>query len=596
VVTQTASLFIDKNPALDGGLVGPDSYMRAHRVLHLHETGNWFDAFDTRTNTPFGERLHWTRLWDGPLIVGAWIGSIFTEFREALRLWSAAISPLLLIATVFVLRWGTIPLLGSGAFIFMIALLPLMPMLNNTFALGRPDHHGLLAFLFILQLMILLRVLRRPAAQLVLAAGIAAGLSLWVSLEALVPTAFYTAALAILWIWRGSTYARYTTLYLAGAFAAVTIALPIERPWTELAAPAYARLSVVHLILLLAAALAWLAVRRAEGLLELSNWRRRLGAAAAGALVPIVVMAAFFPLFFGGPFVEFDAEVVRPWLAIIAEFQPLLPRNEESTQKFLAYLGPCLVALAYLIIRWRYAADSERDVLFLFGLGLLWFLPFALDARRWASYIEAVALVPWVMAARSALLADPRLPVGQWRIKLRPLIVPAVIVGHLVAVVVWHGIAAPSELPAIASPGPQPRDCDIPSIAEFLGRNHQGGADDDVLFTYLFWGPEFVWRTRYSVVGAPYGNAQALRDTVALFTATEEAEALALVRRRGIDLILICRSYAGNRFYRDEARRTLYSRLEDGRAPGWLRPVPLPDQDAPGFALFRVVRNPDVKR
>jgi hypothetical protein len=30
-------------PVLDGGLSDPDSYMRLNRVLHLYESGSWFD-------------------------------------------------------------------------------------------------------------------------------------------------------------------------------------------------------------------------------------------------------------------------------------------------------------------------------------------------------------------------------------------------------------------------------------------------------------------------------------------------------------------------------------------------------------------------
>ena len=55
LAVQTIFLFVFQNPVLDGHLNGPDSYMRLRRVLHLYEAGNWYDAFDLRTNAPYGE-------------------------------------------------------------------------------------------------------------------------------------------------------------------------------------------------------------------------------------------------------------------------------------------------------------------------------------------------------------------------------------------------------------------------------------------------------------------------------------------------------------------------------------------------------------
>ncbi|MCZ6591766.1 MAG: hypothetical protein O7B98_11590, partial [Alphaproteobacteria bacterium] len=61
-LVQTVFVLVTQNPGLDGQLIGPDGYMRLRRVMNLYETGNWYDAFDLRTNAPFGEQLHWTRL------------------------------------------------------------------------------------------------------------------------------------------------------------------------------------------------------------------------------------------------------------------------------------------------------------------------------------------------------------------------------------------------------------------------------------------------------------------------------------------------------------------------------------------------------
>ena len=114
LAVQTIATFAFQNPVLDGQLNGADSYMRLHRVLQLYETGDWYDGFNPRTNAPYGELIHWSRLLDMLLFAGAWIGSAVTEFRHALFVWGVLVGPALLIALVPIWSWGTRPLLGPG--------------------------------------------------------------------------------------------------------------------------------------------------------------------------------------------------------------------------------------------------------------------------------------------------------------------------------------------------------------------------------------------------------------------------------------------------------------------------------------------------
>jgi hypothetical protein len=48
----------------DGHLHDPNCYSWLTRVLHLHETGNWFDATIPRIDPPHGFEQHWTRPFD----------------------------------------------------------------------------------------------------------------------------------------------------------------------------------------------------------------------------------------------------------------------------------------------------------------------------------------------------------------------------------------------------------------------------------------------------------------------------------------------------------------------------------------------------
>jgi len=64
-----------------------------------------------------------------------------------------------------------------------------------------------------------------------------------------------------------------------------------------------------------------------------------------------------------------------------------------------------------------------------------------------------------------------------------------------------------------------------------------------------------------------------------------------LLDARGIELVLLCPSPREQLLYASEAEgATLYERLIDGRTPGWLEPVALPERLAARFRLYRVLR------
>jgi hypothetical protein len=215
LVAQTVSALVSQTPALSGQLTGPDAYMRLHRVLQLYQDGGWYDALVLRTNAPFGEQLHWTRPLDIILFAGAWIGSAVTEFPRALWIWGIVIGPATLLLLVPIWSWGTRTLLGPGAFILSLALLVMMPVLNGVFLLGRPDHHGLLALAFLSMIAIFVRLATGPSeTRIALVAGVIAGAALWVSVEAMAAAAYFGAALALLWVWRGESYGRHISYYL----------------------------------------------------------------------------------------------------------------------------------------------------------------------------------------------------------------------------------------------------------------------------------------------------------------------------------------------------------------------------------------------
>ena len=67
-----------------------------------------------------------------------------------------------------------------------------------------------------------------------------------------------------------------------------------------------------------------------------------------------------------------------------------------------------------------------------------------------------------------------------------------------------------------------------------------------------------------------------------------EAQARAIVAKYRSDYVLICPNMSTATIFRAEAPKGFYGQLSRGRVPGWLTPVPLP-QDSP-FKMWRVQR------
>ncbi len=597
LAVQTIVVFAFQKPVLDGQLNGADSYMRLRRVLNLYETGLWYDAFDFRTNAPYGELIHWTRPLDSILFAGAWIGSAVTEFSRALFVWGIFIGPVLLLVLAPIWSWGTRPVLGPGGYLLSFAILPLLGLLNATFRPGNPDHHGLLALFFLTMIAIFIRLASGQShARVALAAGVVAGAAIWVGIVEVLAATYFGSALALLWLWRDKPYDRYLSAYIAGLVVAITVALVIERPPGEWLSPFYERLSFVHFFVVATVALTWFAVRAATRRLAVDNgYGVRFATLAAVGVISVLAVALVFPRFFQAPLVEAGSPLIDEWLRYNIEFQSIWPVNRAAAQIFFAKIGPAIIALGYMVWRWRSASAELRNVFAVLLLGYLFYLPLALNAVRWTSFVQALALLPLVMTIVATWRWDGAIAFANQRIPLRSTAATLVIFGPLIAAAIVAGTgSAPSEsaaasqasTAAAATSTQRHQRCNVPAISAYLDRAYQGERGRDILFTYLNWGSEIVWRTPYSVVGAPYTNVASLTDTSILFRATADIDGANIVRQRGIDLILVCTGSFEQ--YLGGGRANLHNRLVDRLPPQWLAPVDLPADLAPAFRLYRV--------
>lgn len=575
-------------PVFDGTLLGPDGYMRLVRIGELQGGTGWYESLIARSNAPYGDALHWTRPMDVIILMIATLATPFTDDAQALFFAGAVTSPIVAFFACIAMAWAARPVLGRDRAILAVIILLLQPGVISYTMLGRADHHSLQFVAFILCIGATLRLLaERRSVRTSVAAGIVYGFALWVSIELLLLVGLCQATLAAIWLWRDRVFTR-NQIILGGAFlATMLVALIVERPITGWFDIEYDRLSIVHVALAAIVTGYWLALYQNGHDRSDATLRTRMTVAGITGVASLGVFGLFFPDFFAGPFASVDPRILPIWHDQVAELRPLVPTDMKSLGRFLFFIGAaplCLIFLGVLLWRERTHPASLRwafltavlAVYFILSLKHLRFAPFAEIASIWALAEMVGRLMKW----SEHVLTGAR----QFAVKCGAtffIILGALMSGTFVLAV------TPDK--AIDEKHPE---CEVANIAGLLNDRNGLGAKPTVVGGLLDHGPEILYRTSHSVVGAPYHrNGDGIWDSYRLLAATDDAESQAIVERRNIGIIVICPSVAERRFYiDDEQPDRLYNRLLADTPPDWLTPVPADRDATSGFRIYTVRR------
>jgi hypothetical protein len=599
-------------PVFHGELADTDAYMRLVRVLDLHANGHWFDARLLRVNPPEGHVQHWTRLLDALLLGGAALLQPVLGFRAGLHLWGVLISPVLLALGIFALDWATRPVLGRETRLFACLAFLLQPSIQAYTIVGRPDHHSLLLTLFVVQLGLTLRLLLRPERQPALAAGAIAALSFWVSPEATLAIVVTLGAFGLYWLLGDLRMGVVCRDFMLATTGVSALALVIERG-AGLLTIECDRLSLLHVTLFAAIAGFWVLVARAERT-GAAAWSqrtaraeqsrpprpfepppqatasrglgKRLLAAALGMAVIAGGMWSLFPTLRAGPLGPVDPLYAHLRLRQIVEYQPLIPRAwlnagrfEEIAQRSLRIMGIALIALPWLLVR-ICRRDGEHRAWVAIALALLIFFPVALDEVHFATYAQALLVIPY--AACVAWLLGPL--DARVRPSARQIVRPLL----MVVALFWpYGITETLPEGSIATAG---RACPINQAAPALNRLAEN--TPKTVLTFTDYAPALLYDTPFRVLSIPNHRPQpGFATTYRILTALDPEQARAEIDRHHIDWIMLCPSTAERRQFaqaRDDPR-TLYRRLVEGTPPPWLQHLPLPPELADEVSVFAVV-------
>ena len=548
-----------------------DDNLRIMQVRALLDGQGWYDLRQYRLSPPEGLNMHWSRLPDLPiaglyLLLKPLLGGAVAER------WAVAIAPLLpLLVAMGALALAARRLLSPYAFWLGPAILVSGGSARAMFAPLRIDHHNWQLAMLAVVVAGLADINRKRGG---LTVGIATALSLSIGLEMLLYLAGAGVAIGVRWLVDRAESERLAAygVSLAGGTALGFLIFASEAnrfPVCDALSPVW--LSVMLLAGVVALVLAWLRLE--------SPWLRLAAGAAGGALI-----AAFYALAWPnclGRLEGVPPELAELWLNNVREAMPVYRHGTTTT--ILITTLPAIGLIGYLVMLWR--SRREPDLLL-----------------RWGSIAVmaalAAALLLWQTraAAASQLLAVAGAAGLGWTLiswfhgRDNMLVRVGGIVGAFMVVSgALSGQAAGwFEKPEPVTPARQAinranNNCPTPAALRPVAMQPRG-----YVLTFNDLGPRLVTLTHHDAISGPYHrNHQAILDVMRAFRG-DDANAHAIVERRGIDYVLICPNMSESTIYRSAAPNGFYAHLSAGRVPAWLEPVALPANSP--YRMWRVRR------
>ena len=550
-----------------------DDNLRLAQVRALLGGQGWYDLTQHRFDVAHGgANIHWSRLVDlplaaiillmKPLVGGADAERIAVAFAPQIPLLLLLFSLALTMKRLVHDRAWPLPVIGLLCAYSTIAM----------FAPLRIDHHGWqLAFLALA--ISAMADPRRARGGAVL--GIATGLSLSIGLEMLIYLALLGGATVLLWV-ADSTQRRRLATYAAALVATTGAGFLIFASDAN-------RMAVCD-----ALSPVWLgdvavggAIMLGLASLRFESWKSRLAAAAAGG----AMVAGFHALAWPHCLQRLEGvspEATELWLDHVREARPFYRHAWKIGATALAL--PLTALAGWALIAWRASrsGEGERDLLLrtlavalpgIAGFVLLFWQMRAAPAAQMMALPAATALIVFVVAP---WLKSPQL----WK--------------HVAAIAVAlfaFGAAVPVGLslvpgekltPIRANVAAANRRC--PSMAALAPINAQ---PKGTVFSFIDLGPRLIVATHHDAIGGPYHrNDKAIADVMKAFRG-DEAQAHRIITEYRSDYLLVCPDMSTATIFMAEARNGFYGQLMNGKVPGWLQPVELPE-DSP-FKMWKVV-------
>ncbi len=590
-LVHTSLVMFRDIPVFESGLLGPDSFMRLHRVHELLAGWNWFDGTVARANAPYGDTLHWTRPFDVLLLTLALPLSFTLGFEQALYLAGIVVSPLLQLTTGLLLIWALRPVMRPEVWFLPVMALFLQPGALAYSVLGRADHHSLLLLVFVVTAGFLLRALHNPLdSRPALYAGLAAGFGVWLSIEFLLVLGLSLLALGLPWLFGERERAAQSKWFSLALSCVLLVALFVERPIGDLLEPSYDRVSSVQFLIVVCILLFWRTVETFEERSgRTARFLGRLTLGLLGAGTTALLVSAIYPLFFAGTMAEVDPRILPIWLDRVLEMRPLVPKDRQTLGSFIFYLGGVTLVTPLFIALLAEARGSARFFALLFiALACALLSAVAIQHLRFSGYAELAFVMSFAVVLDRFLLWSARIDSDLLRGLLRGAFVGILLLGPIMV----GATLMAKQAEATDAAGQPLAGCRVDRVAAYLESDPRWSRAPQTILAYMDIGPELLYRTRHRVIGTPYHrNGHGIYDGHRMLSTADPNTARAMIEQRRVDLVLLCRTSSERAFYADrEGDGGLYQQLDRGLAPDWLQAVELPASLQGEALLYRVLR------
>lgn len=566
VAMHAGAVWSGLSPVLKGEMPDTDTYTRLVRVQELAEGGGWFNSKTERMNAPYGDVLNWTRPLDVLIIAGALPlkSELGYTWREAIFWSGALLPPVLQLLFGFAVVWMAAPFFSAASRPLLMLFVCAQPIIFYYNLVGRPDHQTVLLVCTALILGFIIRALLkwdRPL-RLGLWAGLWAGLGLWMSTEFEFVLVLSAGTLALMWLWQGERRMLELLEGLGIGFLLLTVlGVLAERggAWSEIR-----ELDKISLSQLIGASIncglwgmvAWLTPYHA------GIGRRTITLVSMGASA-LFLLAMLAPELLRGPAGDIDPRVMEAFFLKIREMRPLWPVDAEHASLLLLCLGMPLLGLPLWFWSYRREALSPWLPLIVLTLGFTIAGLFHARFAQFAAPFGAVLLLAVIIRIGSQLANRPLL--------LRAGLQAGLLVGPILLALVAAAQIPPKQGDAAR--------CDVAPIREALNALPRGS-----VMSSLNYGPEIIYFTHHDTVAGPYHrNTAGILDSNAFFGNAPDADARQLLKQREITYVLACPD-------RNATEGTRAYQLTHGHAPGWLKPLSLPEKqgESQDFRLFEV--------
>ena len=136
-------------------------------------------------------------------------------------------------------------------------------------------------------------------------------------------------------------------------------------------------------------------------------------------------------------------------------------------------------------------------------------------------------------------------------------------------------------------------------LCQYLNEDHYFKSSPKRILTSIYLGPLLLYMTPHEIVGTPaHRNEDGIIDTYKVMNAEDEKEAHSVLKRRGVDVLLIGRPDKGiNDYFIEKELQPMdifHSQLWSGIVPKWLEPLSLPETFAEKVKAFKILEKNDT--